>query len=113
MSYKKFIDIIGNLTNNNKHITNINDVVNYNWKSIPIILITQKDMIALKQRIFFEKLEYFLNNKSDNNKIEDFLFNTLKNSLQEDFKTFFSKINQINLMNIDSILNKNNGKITL
>ena len=111
MSYKKFIDIIGNLTNNNKHITNINDVVKYNWKSIPIILITQKDMIALKQRIFFEKLEYFINNKSDNNKIEEFLFNTLKNSFQEDFKTFFSKINQINLMNIDSILNKNNGKI--
>ena len=106
IDYKNLIGQIEKIQDYNKNINNINDLVKYLANPISIFLINKQDFDFIKNKLFFNDIENILKgNQNCDDKIEEFLFNKLKeNAAQEDIKNIFSKINILDEKKIEFIL---------
>ena len=104
--YKNLIGQIDKIQDYNKNINNINDLVKYLANPISIFLINKQDFDFIKNKLFFNDIENILKeNQNFNDKIEEFLFNKLKeNAAQQDIKNISSKINILDENKIETIL---------
>ena len=105
IDYKKLIGQIESIPDYNKNINNINDL-KYITNPISIFLINKQEFDFLKNNLLFNDIENIIKeNQINNDKIDEFLFNKLKeNPTRHNIKNIFSKIKLIDGNQIESIL---------
>ena len=110
--YKKFIDKIKNLRDQNININNINDIEKNNYlERIPIIIISKHYTNLLLKRIFFEDINIIRTNNDANEKIDNLLFNKLSGQPHIDLKTALNKIDMLDEAKLDYNLKNKKDEI--
>ena len=112
-NYKDLIKQIQNIQDLNKNINNINELAKYLSSSISLFIIDKNELNYFKDNLFLKDFEnIFKGNQIYDDKVEQFLFNKLKNSLQQQqyLKNIISKLNLLKDNEIDNILKNQKEK---